>query len=109
MQELSKIVVKGDEIEYELYGELYRSSKRYFMQTMNDIELWQNIGGSNFTQKLIQLIAKADTENKSKLAKGFPVVVCCYLLWYYKVAFGKHFAGDEEFFNPLNGVYTYLR
>ena len=46
---------------------------------------------SNFTAKLYDLIAKADTLNKLKIAKGFPAEVSAYNEW-------MHSKTEVEFF-----------
>lgn len=44
--------------------------------------LWQCGGATNFTAMLFDLIAKADTNNKAKLGRAFPVEVAAYLEWH---------------------------
>lgn len=48
-------------------------------------------GNSNFTAQLYQLMAKADSENKSKLQKAFPVEAQAYELWF-------HSENEKQFF-----------
>lgn len=55
----------------------------------------------NFTQMLIDLVAKADEFNKRKLLMSFPEVVGAYLVWYYKEMGETKFADDDELFEGV--------
>jgi len=48
-----------------------------------DIPMWQAGGGDWFTIKLLQLIAKSDTQNLERIRKGFPLEVRAYEEWYH--------------------------
>lgn len=88
-------------VEFEIKGKKYIVMKSSLRTALKEVERWQISGGSNFTIKLIELIAKADNENKERILKGFPEVVCAYLLWFYKIAFGQLFESDEKFFEEM--------
>ena len=70
-------------IEINLFGEKTHIDKGYLYWCLGEVIGWQK-GRSNFTAKLMALIAKADSNNKKRLAKGFTEEVFAYLLWYHK-------------------------
>lgn len=88
-------------VDFVINGKKYCVMKGYLWWAITEVKRWQYSGGSNFTLQLISLIAKADDENKQKILKGFPEVVCAYLLWYYKEAFGVKYNSDQEFFDCM--------
>lgn len=70
-------------IEVNLYGEKTHIDKGYLHWALGEVIGWQQ-GRTNFTACLMALIAKADNNNRKKIAKGFREEVFAYLLWYYK-------------------------
>ena len=44
---------------------------------------WQRHGGTSFATKLLSLFGKADTENRKKLARGFPALAQAWLDWQF--------------------------
>ena len=88
-------------VECVVDGKIYNLSKSYLLLAINEVKRWQYGGATNFTAKLIGLIAKADSSNKRKIFKGFPEEVIAYLMWYTKIAFGKKYEGDQEFFEAM--------
>lgn len=70
-------------IEVDLLGKKTHIDKGYLHWALGEVLGWQR-GNSNFTALLMGLIAKADGENKKKLALGFPTEVFAYFLWFYK-------------------------
>ena len=89
-------------IDVRINGEVYTMMKENLKWAVTEVKRWQFSGGTNFSQKLIQLIAKADDSNKEKLLKGFPEEVSAYLFWYYKNIGETHYNTDEEFFEAMN-------
>lgn len=89
-------------VDFEIDGKKYCVMKWHLQRALGEVKRWQHTGGSNFTIQLIQLIAKADDENKKKLLAGFPDVVCAYLMWYFKEGFEQKFDNDETFFEAIN-------
>jgi len=55
-----------------------------------DIPMWQQGGGDWFTIRLLQLIAKADTQNRENIRKGFPTEVQAYEEWFTGYKWGDH-------------------
>lgn len=76
--------------------------KNRLLNALKSVEIWQNYSSNSFNIKLIELIAKADNENKAKLLKAFPEFVIVYLLWFYKEIKTLKFADDEEFFEYMS-------
>ena len=70
-------------IEVRMFGENSHISKDYLNWALGEVIGWQQ-GRSNFTARLMGLIAKADSSNKRKIAKGFTTEVFAYFLWYHK-------------------------
>lgn len=52
--------------------ETFNFTREKLTKAAFDLKLWCNHGGTNFTSKLFDLIAKADVGNKNKLRLGFP-------------------------------------
>lgn len=77
------IQVTKNMIEINLYGEKVHIDKKDLYWALGEVIGWQQCR-SNFTARLIGLIAKADTSNRKRLAKGFKEEVFAYLLWYHK-------------------------
>lgn len=70
-------------IEVNLLGKKTHIDKGYLRWALGEVLGWQQ-GRTNFTAKLMALIAKADNDNKKKIAKGFAEEVFAYFLWYHK-------------------------
>ena len=81
-------------VEFTINNKLYGVSISELKKAYKEVERWQSLGGSNFTIKLIELIAKADKYNKEKILKGFPEVVCAYLIWYWNLPIKKELLED---------------
>lgn len=76
-------------------------------EAAKDIWIWQSYYNNSFSSELYNLIAKADGQNKAKLARGFPVEVYSYLEWCAtkpEVIFFRRYSIEEV----LTGEY-YLR
>lgn len=72
--------------EEGIENSVYDISKSQLANAFKNLEYWQETpGGTNFSTKLYNLIAKADAENFRKLFKGFPARVTAYILWYQSV------------------------
>lgn len=54
-----------------------------------DIPAWQRGGGDWFTIRLFDLIAKADTSNRERIRKGFPIEVMAYEEWHAGYRWGE--------------------
>lgn len=94
MAEEFKITIVGKKnIEVTLYNKIYLMNKGYLRWALGEVRRWQG-GATNFTCKLMELIAKADCENKKKIAKAFPEEVFAYLMWY-------HNESDEKYENKV--------
>ena len=85
-------------VDFVVDGNVYCAMKSKVKWALCELKRWQYTSGSNFTHQLFNLIAKADEENKLKLLKGFPAVMCAYLMWYYKESFDTKYFDDETFF-----------
>lgn len=85
-------------VDFVIKGKRYCVMKGCLRQALLECKRWQYSGGSNFTIKLFDLIAKADDENKQKILLGFPSEVCAYLMWFYEESFGVKHQSEEEFF-----------
>lgn len=70
-------------IEVNMFGEKTHIDKGYLHWALGEVIGWQQ-GRTNFTARLMALIAKADNGNRKKIAKGFREEVFAYLLWYHK-------------------------
>lgn len=81
-------------VEFVINGRRYTVLTDYLKHAIKEVERWQCCGGSNFTIKLIELIAKADEHNKEKILKGFPEEMCAYLLWYWNMPFKRELFED---------------
>lgn len=81
-------------VEFVINGKIYAVLKDDLKYAIKEVERWQSCGGSNFTIKLIELIAKADEHNKDKILKGFPEEMCAYLLRYYNMPLKKEILED---------------
>lgn len=68
---------------------------------MFSVKLWQYDNSTSFSVLLIQLIAKSDNINKTKLMQVYPEYVVAYLLWYYKSGIDVEYDNDLEFFNAV--------
>ena len=77
------IQVTKNMIEINLYGKKIHIDKEDLYWALGEVIGWQQ-GRSNFTARLMGLIAKADSSNKRKIAKGFTTEVFAYFLWYHK-------------------------
>lgn len=86
---IEEIKTVGGMVNFQINNKLYVVPKCHLKRALNEVERWQNCGGSGFTIKLIELIAKADKYNKEKILKGFPEEICAYLLWYYNSPFKR--------------------
>lgn len=89
-------------VDFVINGKKYCGMKSRLWWAITEVKRWQHTGGSNFTIQLIQLIAKADDENKKKILAGFPEVVCAYLMWFFKEGFEQKFTDDETFFEAMS-------
>ena len=76
--------------------------KQLLQEGMLHIKLWQYSKSSCFGVKLIELIAKADTDNRQKLSMGFPQYVQAYKIWFTKEYDGHIFKNDKELFEYFN-------
>lgn len=47
-----------------------------------ELYIWKYQGGTNFLCQLFDLIGKADSRNKERIAKGFPDEVAVFNTWY---------------------------
>ena len=81
-------------VEFVINGKRYAVLKGDLKHAIKEVERWQSCGGSNFTIKLIELIAKADERNKDKILQGFPEEMCAYLLWYYNMPLKRELFED---------------
>ena len=91
---IEEIKTVGNMVNFQINKKLYVIQKACLRHALNEVGRWQNCGGSGFSIKLIELIAKADKYNKEKIIKGFPEAVCAYLLWYYNSPFKKELFED---------------
>lgn len=81
-------------VEFVINGRRYTVLTGDLKHAIKEVERWQSCGGSNFTTKLIELIAKADKYNKDKILQGFPEEMCAYLLWYWNMPFKRELFED---------------
>jgi hypothetical protein len=70
--------------------------------TLEEVDSWvrAQMGGDWFTSNLLRLMSKADTDNKKKLALGFPDEYFIWLWWYQREE------PDEEFWVEGSGSDT---
>ena len=77
----------------------YDVAKGQLANAFKNLKHWQeNPGGTDFSTKLYNLIAKADAENFRKLFNGFPVRVTAYILWQWsrdKNDLQKYIGGND--------------
>lgn len=80
--------------------ESYDIPKEQLASAFLNLERWQKETiADNFSSKLFDLMAKADTENFKKLFNGFPARVTAYSLWYWskdKSELEKYRGGDGQ-------------
>lgn len=89
-------------IDLVIDSKKYCIMKDSLLKALKEVEIWQYAGsGSNFTQKLIELIAKADRYNQKKLLLSFPEVVGAYLIWHNQRFGEKTFTNDKELFEYM--------
>ena len=88
---------------FEVKGKKYDILKSQLAGAFQNLYFWLTESGSNnFSSKLYDLLAKADSENFEKLFNGFPVRTIAYMLWFYSadktVLFEKYgdFKADES-------------
>ena len=90
-------------VDFVIDGKKYCVMKNRLKSALVECKIWQFTGGTNFTCKLFDLIAKADDYNKLKILLGFPAEMCAYLMWFHKSIFGvkcdPFTCSDIEFFN----------
>lgn len=83
-------------VEFVISGRRYTVLTDDLKHAIKEVERWQSCGGSNFTTKLIELIAKADKYNKAKILQGFPEEMLAYLLWYYDMPLKRELLESEQ-------------
>lgn len=97
-------------IDFELNGIKYAIFKIELAKAFLEmLRMVNNERNTNFSRKLLELICKADENNKLKLAKAYPEFVCAYLCWYHKEFMGVKYTdpdGDDDrlemkFFNSV--------
>ena len=73
---------RNDRLLDEINPELPRITP--YQQHLRDIDIpaWERGSGDWFTIKLFNLFAKADENNKFRLALGFPEEYAAYTWWY---------------------------
>lgn len=76
-------------------------NRNELVNALRDVYRWQYSDGSSFSSKLIDLIAKADENNKAKLMKVYPKAVVAYILWFWKDAFNVNYKNDDDFFDYM--------
>lgn len=81
-------------VDFVINNKKYVVMKENLKHAIKEVERWQSCGGSGFNIKLIELIAKADENNKEKILKGFPEEMCAYLLWYYNMPLKRELFED---------------
>lgn len=98
------IIQEGETKNFWIFKEAKEGAKPYdvskgqLAKAFSNLEHWQgNPGGTDFSTKLYNLMAKADVENFRKLFNGFPVRVTAYVLWQWskdKKELQKYFGGN---------------
>lgn len=81
-------------VEFVINGRRYTVLTDELKHAIKDIKIWQQCGGTYFTIKLLELIEKADEYNKERILKGFPEVMCAYLIWYWNLPLKKELFED---------------
>ena len=84
-------------VDFIVNDKKYCVMKGRLKWALYELKRWQYCGGSNFTCKLFDLIAKADDSNKQKILMGFPAEMCAYLMWYYKESFNVKYQSCKDF------------
>lgn len=79
----------------------YLLSRKELKQGIERVFNWQYCKGTDFGTKLVELIAKADDNNRFKIMRGFPETVIAYLLWFNKEFNGTVFNDNNEFFECM--------
>lgn len=82
-------------VDVVLFNKLVVTDKARVRWALGEVRRWQE-GATNFTCKLMELIAKADCNNKMKIAKAFPEEVLAYLMWYHNES-DKKYENKEAF------------
>ena len=81
-------------VEFVINDKRYAVSTDELKHAIKDVEIWQQCGGTYFTIKLLELIGKADEYNKERILRGFPEVMCAYLIWYWNLPIKKELFED---------------
>ena len=88
-------------VRVSIGGNYYAFSKPKLMKAIEVIYQWQHMNcKDSFNVQLVNLIAKADYQNKLKFFKSFPAITVAYLLWYNRVDFTK----DADFFKKMSDI-----
>ena len=83
-------------VDFEFNNQKYAINKSDLIKAFEELKIWyESWNRTNFSQKLIELICKADDYNKIKIAKSYPEFICAYYCWYYKEFMGKKYTIDD--------------
>lgn len=103
--------IKEKNIEVVLYNKKFVLSPFELYRGLMNVQEWQYLkNSSSFGVMLVKLIAKADDNNKEKIASAFPERLVAYLMWFWKFSDDKEktFSDDDSFFkywfNKLGGI-----
>ena len=101
-----RVVLESETKNFWTFKEIGLNTKPYdvpktqIADAFQHLQRWQEEPkASNFSTKLYELMAKADSENFRKIFNGFPARATAYSLWYYttnKTQLQKYIEGIDN-------------